>query len=258
MTRLGFLLAAAMLAAAPGFAADHQFGPRDTVSLQPDQGYIVVRTLQRPGGALRGTIKFTPILIRLLSDEEMRDVKARAEKDPEHWIENVEPNVVEPLADNPYKVVGNEAVLVTSLKPGTYVLGGMAVTNWATRSEGQMLTSLCMGTVKFEVKPGVLTDLGAVLNARDDEPTDIPELAHVVTGHSLGFPILADAVAIRPAASATPLPESLRALPIVPAEYRAVVAYPNYFGTPIGRLAPLPGVLDYDKDGQVIDLKAAP
>jgi len=43
----------------------------------------------------------------------------------------------------------------------------------------------------------------------------------------------------------------------VPAVYRARSAFPNYFGAPINRLAPLAGVLDYDAAGHVVDLQAA-
>ena len=34
-----------------------------------------------------------------------------------------------------------------------------------------------------------------------------------------------------------------------------MTAYPNYPGSHLSRLAPLPGVLAYDNDGDVVDLK---
>ena len=66
-----------------------------------------------------------------------------------------------------------------------------------------------------------------------------------------------EGVAIRPAISASAVPQALQSLPLVAADYSAVPPFPNYLGGPLSRLAPLPGVLDYDKDGDVVDLKAA-
>jgi hypothetical protein len=255
--KLRALLAAALLAGTAAAAAPHQFVNGETVTLEPDQGYVLVRMMQRPGGLLRGTVKYAPVLIRVLSAEEMEKANAAAKADPSGWKDKIESNVAEPLADHPYAEADNRAVLLAPLKPGTYVFAGVALTNWASGSGGVMTTSLCMGTVSFEVKPGVVTDMGFILGARDDEPTTIPELAKVVAGKRTGFSTLVDDVAIRPASPALETPEKLRALPIVPADYRAVGAYPNFIGAPIGRLAPLEGVLEYDADGQAIDVKAA-
>jgi hypothetical protein len=102
----------------------------------------------------------------------------------------------------------------------------------------------------------VITDLGTVVNAMHELPTDIPELANVVAGKAVGLQVEFDDVAIRPQAPDTVTPDGLKSLPIVPADYHAVGWLPNYFGSYFGRLAPLSGVLDYDKDGNVLDLKA--
>jgi len=257
MRPVSAILAAALLAT-PAIGGGHQFVNGEAVSLQPDQGYILVRTLQQPGGALRGTVKFTPVLYRVLSNEEIEQSKAAAAADPENWTTKIESNVVEPLADQPYAKIKDGSFLLTSLKPGTYIFGGSAVTNWATKSTGLMTTSLCMGTVKFEVKPGVVTDLGAILNARDDEPTDIPELSHVVLGKSNSTGEVLYDIAIRPSTPASEIPEALRTLPVVAADYRAVSPFPNYAGATISRLVPLAGVLGYDADGNALDLKAQP
>jgi hypothetical protein len=40
------------------------------------------------------------------------------------------------------------------------------------------------------------------------------------------------------------------------AEFRAMPTLPNWYGTEINRLQPIPGVLAYDRD-KVIDLKAS-
>jgi hypothetical protein len=252
--KLRALIAAISLLSTPAMADVHRFSNGEAVTVQPDQGYVLVRTFQFPGGRLSGTAMLAPIFVRVLSDDEVTQARALATADPDRWQDKIESNVVEPFADKPYALVGNEEYLLVALKPGTYILGGAALTNWIMVSSGIMTTSLCMGTVKFEVKPGVITDLGAVLGARDDLPTDIPELSGVVMGKPIGSEARPFTLAIRPGAQ--DVPAALSALPRVPADYRAVGAMPNYSGAPLSRLAPLPGVLDYDKDGNVIDLKA--
>jgi hypothetical protein len=248
------MIFAACLLSTPALADGHQFSNGEAVTVQPDQGYVLMRTFQFPGGRLSGTAMLAPVLIRVLGDDEFIQAKAAAAADPNRWQDKIESNVVEPFADKPYALVNKEEYLLIALKPGTYILGGAAVTSWALVSAGIMTTSLCMGTVKFEVKPGVITDLGALLGARDDLPTDIPELSGVVTGKPVGSEARPFTLAIRP--DAQEVPAALSALPRVPADYRAVGAMPNYIGAPLSRLAPLAGVLDYDKDGNVIDLKA--
>jgi hypothetical protein len=253
--RLRLLIAAAIFTPTLALAADQQFTNGERITLQPDRAYILVRTSKRPGGALRGMTKFTPVLFRVLNPQELERAAELATQDPEHWREKVEPNVVEPLADHPYSDGDGQAVLVMSVTPGTYVVGGLAVTNWATKSTGLMVVSLCMGTVKFDARPGVLTDLGTILNVPDDEPTTIPELSGVVTGRPIGHS--AETVAIRPASESSADVPRTESIPRVLANYRAVPPFPNYAGARISRLAPLAGVLDYDKDGRVIDLVAA-
>lgn len=250
-------ICAAALFSTQTLAAEHQFKKGEAVSIQQNEGYVLVRTFQKPGGALRGAEKFSPILIRAASDDEMQQAEVLAEHDPKQWKDKVEPNVVEPLADQPYEEKSGEEFLLLSLKPGSYVLGGLAVTNWASKSTGVLLLSLCMGTAEFEVKPGVITDLGAILVALDDQPTTIPELSKVVAGKPTGFVYDPWIMGVRHATPDMEMPEKLRSLRVMPADYQAVGVSPNYLGGPIGRLAPLPGVLDYDADGNVIDLKAA-
>ncbi len=251
-----FLILAAVLLPFSASANGRQFQNGEPVAIQSDQAYILVRTFEQPGRALAGTEKFAPVLIRTLDQGELNHAEALAQASPQHWQDQMESNVVEPLADRPYEVRDGEEFLIISLKPGEYVLGGIAVTSWAVKSEGMIITSLCMGTVKFEAKPGVITDLGAILMARDDETTNIPELSTFVSAKPRGFGPMPWTVAVRPETPTMETPDALKALSPVMAEYRAVGAFPNYLGARISRLAPIPKVLDYDKDGNVVDLKA--
>jgi len=244
----------AMLFSTSAMGDGNQFANGQAVSLQPDKAYVLVRTIGKSCGfANIACFRMVPFLIRTLSNEELGQASALAREDPDHWRDRVESNVVEPLPDQPYAEQGEEEFLLLSLKPGTYVLGGMA---GAEHGPGVILTSLCMGTVKFEAKPGAITDLGTILWALDDRPTTIPELSAYVTGKPVGNGPNGVAAAIRPATSTTEVPETLVSLPRVAADYWAVLPTPNYLGAALGRLAPLAGVLAYDKDGHVIDLKS--
>ena len=252
------LLFAAFLLPACAFAREHQFTGGEPITVQPDKAYILVRVSTLQGRQLSGTLKAAPLLIRLLSEGELNQADSLAEKEPHDWLKDVESNVVERPADQPYAEQNGEEFLLTSVKPGVYVLGGLAMTNWAMPSTGRMVASFCMGTVKFQAKPGVVTDLGTLLIVPADAPTTTPELADIVPGKTRGYGPNEYAVAVRPPAQSTEIPAPLKALPLVPAAYRAVDAFPNYLGANLSRLAPMAGVLDYDKDGQIIDLRSAP
>ncbi len=254
--KLYVLLFAALFLPACALADDHQFTSGEPVAVQPDKAYILVRVLTAQGPQLNGTLKPTPILIRLLHDDELKQANSLAGKDPQGWKDNAESNVVEPLADQPYAEQTGEQFLLTSLKPGVYVLGGLALGNWAMSGTGRMIACFCMGTVKFQAKPGVVTDLGTILFAPDDAPTSIPELANVVSGRSRGFGPGRYVIAVSPVAPTTEVPAALKSLPLTPADYGAVGAFPNFLGARLNRLAPMAGVLDYDSDGRVIDLRS--
>jgi len=246
---------AAVLLSTPAQGQERQFKNGEAVALEPGLAYVLARTFESQGGGLAGTVRIVPILARLLSEEELRQAAALRQSDPDRWKKKIPPNVVAMLAEQPYMQAGGESVLLTAMKPGTYILSGIALQSWATRGKGEMVSSLCMGTVKFEAKAGVITDLGEILAAREDQPTAIPELADVTGKGVLAVGILPYAVAVRPANASMLAPSALVGLPRVPANYRAMPAYPNYPGTHLNRLAPVSGVLDYDKDGQVVDLK---
>jgi hypothetical protein len=250
------LIFAAILFPLSTLADTHQFADGESVVVRPDMAYVLVRSFDLPGGGLHGTSMFMPVLVRVLNAEELKSANDLAQKDPDHWNTQIESNVLVPFADHPYLRKDKEAFMVVALKPGVYVLGGVSVGNWVTVSSGVMVTSLCMGTVKFEAKAGVITDLGAILTADDDKPTTIPELANVVSGKDRGFGPVPPVVGLRPATASMEMPDALKAFSIVPADYRAVGAYPNFIGARLSRLAPVAGVLEYDMDGQVIDLRA--
>jgi hypothetical protein len=215
----------------------------DTVTLTPDKAYFLIRVAE-PKDFANGVV-----LVRLLTDDELHAAIERKESHDE-----LEPNVV--FVQGSYPLAGTDdlRILLTSGKPGRYILAGAAYGGMSEYTRGAMNTCLCLGTVQFEAKAGVITDLGTLLLARDDKPSPFPELAGQVRGKSLDIAPLPVDVAIVPYAQTMTVPDVLANLPRQTAVYRAYGSFPNYFGAPIDRLAPLQGVLDYDADGHVKDL----
>lgn len=139
---------------------------------------------------------------------------------------------------------------LNAVKPGTYIYYGMMMVGPAVPAAG---SCNCMGTVKFEVKPGMVTDLGNFLYAgpQPAPPYDYATIEGTrraeerkAKGKSELFPTQQVAFG---------LPETLT-WPSARAEFHAGGKLNNYYGLPITRLAPIPGVLGYRRD-KVIDLR---
>lgn len=154
---------------------------------------------------------------------------------------------------------GESITYLNAVKPGTWIWYGPL---FMAPNGGAMGTCQCMGTVRFEVKPGVVTDLGTSLvdAPRWESEDDIARLQ------------LKQANAKRAAAGKEPLetlisgqvryglPASLQSWPSVRAELHASPKMNNYYGVLVSRVAPIPGVLGYHRDvivdertGQEID-----
>lgn len=142
---------------------------------------------------------------------------------------------------------GDERTLLVEALPGSYVVYGLGY--------GEIFqTCLCLGTVSFTAEPGRITDLGTILIASASEKSSIPELAgETGFGPSMNGHLVLWTAAIRPATSATPVSALLAGKPIAPADYRATGKFVASFSFGINRLAPIPGVLGYDR-GNVLDL----
>jgi hypothetical protein len=239
------LLCLLLPAAALADNVTKQFENGEAVSLRPDMAYVLYREIVHKSehGYPHGLV-----FVRGLSADELRAVIERHAKDPDA---KEPPNVFRTDLSVAYVDGEEERIYLAALPPGTYVLAGEGFS-------AAMGTCMCMGTVKFDAKPGVLTDLGFVLAARDDKPTTIPELAAIVHGKDMDYDPVLIRMAVRPPTPDLAVPPQLAALPRVLADYRAQDRFPNYFGGTIDRLAPIAGVLGYDKDGHVLDLMSAP
>ncbi len=128
---------------------------------------------------------------------------------------------------------------VHQLTPGTYrVYGMMSV----IPGGGAYGSCFCMGSVKFEVKAGEITDLGRFV-ARELPKRDSSDNAKPLPlGVDYKLPVAGDAADPR-----------LAALPVRPATLKPVGKLPNYFGMTIDRFPAIDGVMRYDRD-KIVDL----
>lgn len=232
----GLLIALALLSLPVAAPAGHptefvQISAGDPVTLRPDRAYILYRTLKLKDVKASDTVF-------------MREPDSLAGTGPA-------PNLTRVRASQPFAETATENIYLIEAKPARYLIAGQA-----DKMSPATETCFCMGTVRFVAKPGMVTDLGYILTDHVSSLSPIPELRNLTgrgdringTGR-----ILAGAVRLVTPDSA--IPAQLREWPRAPAEYRAVGKFTNYFAFGINRLAPLPGVLEYDED-RVIDVKA--
>jgi hypothetical protein len=146
-----------------------------------------------------------------------------------------------------FLVDGDLRTLLIEVPPGTYILYGVSVGSHA------LATCNCLGTVSFTARPGVITNMGTLYADKVHKPSPVPHLEDNV-GPSMfkyGF-IMGQAVV--PATASSPPPESLRGLSIELADYHAVGLFHETGAQSINRLAPIPGILAYDR-GKVMDVR---
>ena len=130
------------------------------------------------------------------------------------------------------------------VEPGTYTYYG-PVLNTGNAMGG---ICYCMGSVRFEVKAGVITNFGDFLSkawidsaaARKAWSEKEPDKPYAVPLSSLDYAI----------------PQSLAAYPAEQPDLQAAGKMNNFYGIMIGRMPPVDGVLGYERD-TVIDLRAA-
>lgn len=128
---------------------------------------------------------------------------------------------------------------LVAVPPGTYALyGPITITG-----NGVIGVCLCMGSVRFDARPGEIMDLGEIRYPATEAMREHRQL-RPGTG--------AAPAEVIPYAATMSRPDRLNGLPVVAAEWRAGDKMPNYFGVLISRHPALPGVLRYERD-RVID-----
>lgn len=126
------------------------------------------------------------------------------------------------------------------VEPGTYTYYGPIF--WIPNGQ-TMGTCYCMGSVKFEVEAGEVTDLGTFLAQEwaSDEDMQMATVGYEPMGRD-------------PQPVEYPSFASLADEDVVKADLRAAGKMNNLFGILIGRHPPVEGVLAYDRD-RVVDVK---
>ncbi|MDQ3283665.1 MAG: hypothetical protein M3Q69_19865, partial [Acidobacteriota bacterium] len=289
---LSFSLFVASIAGAASFTRPDDFSEikaGQAVTIRADRAYLLFRTNSKETRVFTG---LSPVFLRVPTAAEMEAYNAAkrtafAKAEPElkrrrqellaqktaaertgqkftkiippppgldtfEFAYNGTPNVYSVSLRGALEKSDDGRVLLIDATPGTYVLYG-----WGAGDS--LYTCLCLGSVSFSAEPGKITDLGTIFVALAAEPSPIPELKPV-TGLGRGVngghaELLASAV--RPASDATPIPAAVAGKPIVRADYRATGKFVSPFAFGIHRLAPIPGVLGYDRRGRVLDLVTA-
>lgn len=250
-----------------------QFGEEDQIVLQPNRAYIFFRT------PYRETYRFLREVTEAerAANEAEREAaytraRTRAERRLTEWQRNREgcrgsaspictqrrPEVptpetfpwAPPEADNFVSNGIRPRLLhqddwsgwLIAVEPGTYSLYGAI----SETPNGLFGSCFCMGSVRFEARAGEITDMGEVLMVPEDQ-RGTPTAQNFRLGHY---------ITVAPWNGQMRTPQQFSNLRVVPAQLRAADRMPNYFGVMITRLAPIEGVLAYNRD-EVIDLRAA-
>jgi len=148
---------------------------------------------------------------------------------------------------------GETVSYMQAVKPGTYIWYGPVLGGAGLPAGG---ICMCMGTVRFEVKAGVVTDTGNWLQAAPhlDEDMDYARLMVKQANEKRIAAGKEPRVLAVPSDIKFGLPASLKDWPSVQAEFHANGKLNNLFGIMISRLSPVPGVLGYHRD-TVVDLR---
>lgn len=279
MIRIRLLGAALLLAlgfSAPAAARD-QVNGRDAVTIDPGKSYIFFRTTER--SPLMFFREVTPA--QLAAHERSRgeafaQARRRYERDFALWQRDQQEcgggrtgafcrgervqrpaEVTEANFVHPIPLLGNFVTVspgpqftradgaytyLMAVEPGTYSVYGPIFSSDAAA----MGYCLCMGSVRFEAQAGRIVDLGEVRYPRADA---------IHAGTRNGALRRFRSIEILPYQAAMTRPDRLNGLPVDAANFRAADKVPNYFGVWIDRMAPMPGVLAYDRD-RIVDLQA--
>lgn len=283
MTKLHHLLAAAILMVTPALAGAESVEEKNLISgkakFDPAMGYIYQSSpgrtygvfLREPDDATRADYqadwdeafakaqkKYASALKRWESD--VRLAQQMSKKAPDKPIEptretfSIGPILMRDMFGfGPMFVFSKsdtQFAYLNAVKPGTYIYYGPLL-----YAPGQPVGGYCycMGTVRFEVKPGVITDLGNFLIAgsKAAPPYDYSTLMFMKQNEERAAKGKDTWV---PPELKFGLPETLGKYPSARAEFQASGKLNNFFGVLVTRMPPIPGVLDYRRD-TVIDAR---
>jgi len=246
--------------------------------IEADQGYIFLEAPHRYGGTFirvpdaEDLESYQVALVEAVARESKRQAKKieRWEQQAKAGIskgdkpEPLDPSMVsigmiEPRTSVRFgpskayfedKAAGRHGYL-TQVKPGTYIWYGPVVSDDQIGMVGQCF---CMGSVRFEVKAGVITNLGTSLGALPDYQGQkvAPPMAIELSGGFVASPKIERMDGTQKLSY--DMPQSLAQFPTEKAELQASGKMNNFYGLMISRLPQIDGILGYDRD-TIIDLR---
>lgn len=257
-----FTLALPIAASAKDVAGvvPHQVAP---ATLRQDSAYLLVRV----STAKSGLFPIQPVLLRIPTSAELdayRTARAAAyDKALPDLVKAAKGAPVPGVADFAFDYDGPSNSFVVDTKAfledgelrtillevpvGSYVLYGITLGNRG------LVTCNCLGTVRFAARGGVITHVGSIFADKVHKPSPLPHLEDNLGQKMFQYSFIFGQ-ALVPADTSTPVPQGLRSLGIEPARFEVVGEYYEPGAGSINRLAPIPGLLGYDR-GRPVDLR---
>jgi len=227
-------------------------------ALRADAAYLLLRTSK----AKSGLFAIQHVLLRIPTAQEMDDYRAARKRACDRTL----PDLTRKAKDG--KVPGVDAfefdyagkansfvvdsgkfledgdmrTILFEVPPGTYILYG------STLGGRGLATCNCLGTVSFGARSGVITDIGSLYVDEAHRPSPIAHLEDNLGPSMFQYGLVLGQALVPPDAAA------LHGLAREPARFEVVGAYYEPGASVINRLAPIPGILGYDR-GRAVDLR---
>lgn len=188
------------------------------VSLDPKLGYLLVRA----GPTLGKKGKIAPLHFWRY-DVERRDIRFARKKDPNPVPKGEDASAW--IGDRPFSTGVGASTFLVSLTPGEWVIHGTDT------------TCFCLGSYRFTVEPGAVTDIGTIITMRDDGSGEDPALKRhpvsqdIVTERQY---LLNDQMLVRPAVDSDAVPREIAGFKVTRAELIPDARFLNRGNTRIG------------------------
>ncbi len=232
-------------------------------SLRADTAYLLLRT----STAKSGMFPIQHVLLRIPSDDELaayRTAKKRAYDTAQPELtkkakDGTVPSIDEFAFDydgkaNTFVVDsgkfledGPMRTLLLEVPPGDYVLYGITLGNRG------LVACNCLGTVRFGARAGVISDIGAVYADKVHKPSPVPHLEDNLGASMFQYGLILGQALVPPDGKVPP-PAVLAGLTIEPAHFDIVEQFYEPGAPWINRLAPISGLLGYNR-GRPVDLR---
>lgn len=259
------LLAMAAVAMPVGAAAKDNGGVTQLEAppqaLRSDAAYLLIRT----STAKSGLFPIQHVLLRIPSDEELAQYRA-AKKDAydaalPKLTKQAKGGRVQSIDEfafdhdgraNSFVVKsgkflenGTMRTLLLEVPMGTYVLYGTTV------GDRGLVTCNCLGTVRFDARPGVITDVGSLYADKVHKDSPVPHLEDNLGEQMFQYGFILGQALVPSDGS---VPASLQRFTVEPASFEPTGQYYEHGAGNINRLAPIPGILSYEK-GRPFDVR---